>query len=174
MTGTKMENASPDPIPDADRGAGKSARITGAVAAVLAVALLAFFFLRSSSHQIPSASPGSPATLTPEARAYLPSIAVEHLDVSRAENFLHQEVTTITGEVVNAGNRSVASATLTAEFSDQLNQIAQRETRMVLSPPAPPIAPGGRREFEISLDHVSSEWNMAPPVVKVTAVSLYP
>jgi hypothetical protein len=174
MTGTKMENSFPDPISDGDRGAGKSTRITGAVIAVLAVALVAFFFLRSSSRQDPSGSPGSPGTLTPEARAYLSSLAVEHLDVSRAENFLHQEVTTITGEVVNAGNRSVASATVTVEFFDQLNQVAQRETHLVLAPPAPPIAPGGRREFEISLDHVSSEWNMAPPVVKVTVVSLNP
>jgi len=165
-----MGNSFPDPIPDPGQSKGKSFLIAAA-AGVLVLALLAFFLWRAATHSTPATPPGSHAALTAEERAYISNVAIDHLDVTRAENFLHQEVTTISGEIVNSGNRSISSLTLTAEFFDQLGQIAQRETRTVLVPPAPPIPPGARREFEVSLDHVSSEWNMARPTLKVTALT---
>ncbi|MDQ1411254.1 MAG: hypothetical protein QOJ41_2989, partial [Acidobacteriaceae bacterium] len=113
---------------------------------------------------------GSQNAQGPDERAYTSSVGVDHIELSRAENFLHQEVTTISGEITNGGNRALATVELTIEFYDDLNQIAQRETRSLFGPPGPLIPPGDHREFEVSFEHISSSWNMRQPVSKVTAV----
>jgi len=105
-------------------------------------------------------------------QAYVPQIHIENINMSRAENFLHQEVTTVGGEIVNTGNRALQGVELTVEFSDELRQVALRESRSVLDPPT--LAPGGRREFEISFEHVPDSWNLQQPSVTVTALRLTP
>src|SRR5271166_2618404 len=94
------------------------------------------------------------------------------LKMSPAENFLHQEVTTLAGEVYNGGNQPVLGLTLTTEFSDDMHQIVLRETRKVLGTPGMVLAPGERRTFEISFDHVPISWNMQAPAVRVALLRL--
>ena len=106
----------------------------------------------------------------PAEQAYAPSIHIENIAMSRAENFLNQEVTTISGEVVNAGTESLLGLELTVEFSDSLHQVVLRESRSVIDPPA--LAPAARRAFEISFEHVSTSWNMEQPAIAVTALRL--
>ncbi len=159
------------PLPPLENGY-RTRRIIGLVAALL-LGALAYSLLRSSSK--PSTPPAAIETrpqgiLGPEESAYLSSVGVDHLEVSRAENFLHQEVTTIAGEITNGGARPLASVELTLQFSDLANQITQREVRTLFGPPGPPIPPGDHREFEVSFEHISAMWNMRPPVVKVTAL----
>lgn len=166
----------PDELPIAEpplqpRGSG-TRRIIALVAALL-VGGLAFFFVRSPSKPSAPASGAASAqhgTLGPEEHAYLGSVGVDHLEVSRAENFLHQEVTTISGEVSNGGVRPLAGVELTLEFSDEANQVTQREVRALFGSPGPPIPAGDHREFEVSFEHISVMWNMRPPAVRVTAL----
>jgi len=61
---------------------------------------------------------------------------------------------------------------LTTEFSDDMNQIVLRETRGVLGSPKGALAPGERRAFEISFDHVPNSWNMRAPGVRVSYLKL--
>ncbi|HME13510.1 MAG TPA: hypothetical protein VKF79_11640 [Candidatus Acidoferrum sp.] len=105
-------------------------------------------------------------------QSYAPKIQVENLAMSRAENFLNQEVTTLGGEVVNSGDRSLEGLELTVVFTDSLNQVVLREARTVLDATAPPLTAGARREFEISFEHVPSSWNMQLPVLSVTAMRI--
>lgn len=152
-----------------------SKRVIIALVLALLVGLAAFYFTRSTIRPVSTAAPSeSVPTLGPEERAYTATVGVDHVAVSRAENFLHQEVTTVSGDIINGGNRSLASVELTIEFSDDLNQIAQREARGLFGPPGPPISPGDHREFEISFDHISSSWNMRQPVVKVSSLQFEP
>jgi hypothetical protein len=167
-----METLSPHQPPESKSA---STRIIIALVVAVAVGLVAFYFSRSAMRPASTAAPSEQAAvLGPEERAYTATVGVDHLAVSRAENFLHQEVTTVSGDIINGGNRSLASVELTIEFSDDLNQIAQRETRALFGPPGPPISPGDHREFEISFDHISSSWNMRQPVVKVSALQFEP
>lgn len=168
-----MENSFPNQ-PPADPESGSKTRRIAVLAIALLLGLLVFFLSRSSTQQTSRPVPESQAAFGPEERAYAAIVGVDHLSVTRAENFLHQEVTTIAGEITNGGNRSLASVELTIEFSDELNQIAQRETRSLFGPPGPPIFPGDHREFEVSFDHISSAWNMRQPAVKVTALQFAP
>jgi hypothetical protein len=148
---------------------GKTRRIV-VLAVSIVLLLLAFFLWRASTKKVQPAATGSQDAQGPDARAYTSRVGVDHVEISRAENFLHQEVTTISGEISNGGNRALASVELTIEFYDDLNQIAQRETRSLFGTPGPAVPPGDHREFEVSFEHISSSWNMRQPVMKITAV----
>jgi hypothetical protein len=110
--------------------------------------------------------------MNPAEQDYAKKIEVGKIAMSRAENFLHQEVTTMAGELYNAGTQPVSSLTLTTEFSDDMNQIVLREVRKVFGNPAAPLAPGEHRTFEISFDHIPPSWNMQTPAVRVTHLQL--
>ena len=164
-----MSTSFPIPPSQDDQSTGKTRRLV-VLAVSIVLLLLAFFLWHASSKSFQPAATGSQDAVGPDERAYVSNVAVDHIEISRAENFLHQEVTTISGEISNGGNRSLASVQLTIEFYDDLNQIAQRETRSLFGPPGPPIPTGDHREFEIAFEHISSAWNMRQPVIKVTTV----
>lgn len=115
---------------------------------------------------------GAQLLFGPAEQGYAPKIGIENAAMSRAENFLNQEVTTVAGEIVNNGDRSLQGVELTIEFSDELRQIILRESRSVLDPPSLP--PGGRRDFEISFEHVPASWNLQQPAIAVTALRFAP
>jgi hypothetical protein len=103
-------------------------------------------------------------------RAYAPNLHIENLALSRAENFLNQEVTTVGGEITNAGDRPVSDVEITLEFADEMGQIVLRESRSVFTPQAAPLAPGATRNFEISFEHIPSSWNIEKPAVHVSGI----
>ena len=103
-------------------------------------------------------------------QAYAPNLQIEKLALSRAQNFLNQEVTTLAGSLTNAGNLPLSDVELTVEFSDQLGQIVLRESRAVFAPQTSPFAPGERRAFEVSFEHIPSSWNIQQPLVRVSGI----
>lgn len=103
-------------------------------------------------------------------RAYAPNVHIEKISMSRAENFLHQEVTNLAGDLVNGGDRSLQGLEITIEFSDEFHQLVLRETRILFSGSAPALSPGGHREFEVSFEHIPSLWNRQQPGVSVTGL----
>ena len=138
--------------------------VIGAV--LLAVAVSAWFLFQPSTVHAPSAASDTQnAKMAPLEQEYLSNIQFTNLALSRAENFLHQEVTILNGEVCNAGGEPVSGLRFTVTFSDEMNQIVLRETRAVLGSSEQPLAPGERRSFEISFDHVPNSWNMQQPTV---------
>ena len=150
------------------RGRFNFALILAAAALLIVIAALFFWPGRQSP---PGAAPlGSRPAFGPAEQAYAPKIQIENITLSRAENFLHQEVTTLSGELVNTGDRPLRGVELTIQFSDEMNQIVLRETRPVLVPGSPLLACGERRSFEVSFEHIPSSWNMQTPLVHVTGV----
>jgi hypothetical protein len=164
-----MSTSFPSPPSQDQQNTGKTRRIV-VLAVSLVFLLLAFFLWRASTKKVQPTATGSQDAQGPDERAYTSRVGVDHIEISRAENFLHQEVTTISGEISNGGNRALASVELTIEFYDDLNQIAQRETRSLFGAPGPAVPTGDNREFEVSFEHISSSWNMRQPVMKITAV----
>jgi hypothetical protein len=139
------------------------------------VIVLAAFYLWPG-RQSPSRGGAQPVHLPfgPEERAYAAKIAIENLALSRAENFLNQEVTILAGDLVNTGERSLRDIELTVEFSDDMNQIALRESRLALTSASPPLGPGERRAFDVSFEHIPTSWNMQQPIVRVTGLLFAP
>ncbi len=103
---------------------------------------------------------------------YIANIKVKDITLSRAENFLHQEVTVLSATVVNSGPQTVVGLQLTVQFSDQMGQVALRESRGVLGSPPVPLGPGRERSFEISVEHVPATWNMQQPTIQVSNLTL--
>jgi len=138
-------------------------------AATIAIALIIVMWpggeRRSSSLTRESHLPFGP----PE-QAYAPKIQIEDLTLSRAENFLHQEVTMLAGRLTNGGNLTLSNVELTVEFSDELGQVVLRESRAVFSSQTAPFVPGERRDFEVSFEHIPSSWNIQKPVVRVSGI----
>ncbi|MGB2624557.1 MAG: FxLYD domain-containing protein [Candidatus Acidiferrum sp.] len=110
----------------------------------------------------------------PAEQGYAPKLQIEGLALSRAENFLNQEITTLAGRLINTGDLQVSNVELTVEFSDELGQVVLRESRAVLAPNAPPLAPGERRDFEFSFEHIPTSWNIQQPVVRVSGLLFTP
>jgi hypothetical protein len=103
-------------------------------------------------------------------QAYASKLQIESMPLSRAENFLNQEVTTVPGRITNGGNLPLSNVEITVEFSDELGQVVLRESRAVFAPQTPPFAPGESRDFEVSFEHIPSSWNIQQPLVRVSGI----
>jgi hypothetical protein len=155
-----------------DRGPFNFALLVAAAAVVI---VLAGFYLWPG-RQSPSRSGVQeihPPFGTAE-RAYASKIKIENLALSRAANFLNQEVTILTGELVNTGERTLREVELTVEFYDDMNQIALRESHLALNSGSPPLGPGERQSFQVSFEHIPTSWNMQLPAVRVTGLLFAP
>jgi len=109
----------------------------------------------------------------PAEREYAPKIQIGKVALRREENFLHQEVTTVSGTLQNAGNRSLSDAELTIEFYDEMRQVVLRETRALFGG-APALAPGASQEFEVSFEHIPYSWNRQSPTVSISGLQFAP
>jgi len=138
----------------------------------LAVLLSLWFLFEPLQNRDSTMQESGVPKMSPTEQEYAKKIEIANLAMSRAENFLHQEVTTLTGEIYNGGTQPVLTLSLTAEFSDDMQQIVLRETRRVLASPAKALAPGERRAFEISFEHMPVSWNMHVPSVRISQLQL--
>ncbi len=142
---------------------------------VLAAAIVLGFILfwpRSVHHEAPP-SLGVHLPFGPAEQSYAGSIRIESVSLSRAENFLHQEVTTVNAVLANDGNRTLQGVQITAEFYDQVHQVVLQETRNVLAG-SPALLPHGSTNIEISVEHIPSMWNAQPPSLRVTGLLFAP
>ena len=147
--------------------------IAASVAALVAVvALFWILFTPKTVHAPQAGSDAANLAMTAAEQEYAKNIQVGSLSMSRAENFIHQEVTILNGELYNAGSEPVSGLRLTITYSDEMKQTVLKETRGVLGTPEQPLAPGERRAFEVSFDHVPNSWNMQLPSVVVTYLQL--
>jgi hypothetical protein len=145
--------------------------ILGAIAATLTTV---WFFWPSHQVERPALTAKSHLALGPAEQAYAAKIELGNPELSRSENFLHQEVTTLAGELRNTGEQTVVALELTLQFSDELHQIALKESRAIVDNSGPPFNPGERRPFEISIEHIPSSWNREQPEVRISGLALAP
>ena len=113
-----------------------------------------------------------PLPVNPEAQAYFPQIHFLEPKMSRAANFLNQEVTYIFGTVENGGDRKVKQIEITLEFHDPFNQVVLRDRQRLFLPSTPPMLPGQQRDFQVPYEHISAEWNNVYPTIRVTGLIL--
>jgi hypothetical protein len=138
-------------------------------AATIAIALIILMWPGAERHSATATREVHLPFGAPE-RAYAPKLLIENLTMSRAENFLNQEVTTISGRVTNGGDLPLANVEVNIEFSDQFGQNVLREFRLLFLQPAPPLAPGEGRNFEVSFEHIPYTWNVQQPRLTVSGI----
>jgi hypothetical protein len=163
--------------PETPESKPKTTPLTLAMAVVVAAAILVslwFLFEPPQTRKSTTIQETVILKMSPSEQECAKKIEIEKMEMSRAENFLRQEVTTLAGELHNGGTESVQRLSLTTEFSDDMNQIVLRDTRRVLGNPEVALAPGERRTFEISFDHIPKAWNMQTPAVRISHLEIIP
>ncbi len=152
----------------------EKSRIPAAFLAGLGVVLLAlggvFLLSRSSRPAAPVAAEQLP--MGEAEQVYAKQIRFSGLQMSRAANFLNQEVTFVFGSVSNEGARAIREIEVTIEFRDVFNQVVLRDNRRVLGPRATPLGAGQRRDFQFGFEHVPADWNHQYPSIRVSGLLL--
>jgi hypothetical protein len=117
------------------------------------------------------------------ADAYAAKLAISDVNMSAAENLLGGETTYIEGKVSNTGDRIVTGATVEVTFKNSLNEVVQRQTEPlwivqrrepavdVASLAVSPMKPGETREFRLSFERISADWNRQFPDLRITVVT---
>jgi hypothetical protein len=121
-----------------------------------------------------NASTGAAAKLPfgPAEQAYAERIHFQDIRLAHATNFLNQDFTYVGGTISNDGVKDIRALEVQIEFRDALNQVILRETQELIVPGTDPIAAGQRRDFQVTLEHLSSEWNQQYPSIQVTGLTL--
>ena len=113
----------------------------------------------------------------------LAKLQVSELHMATAENFAGGSVTYIEGKLTNSTARKVTAASVQVMFKNSLGEIAQKDTLpvTVLLPNTPyvdyglidraPLAPGQTRDFRLTLEHVTTDWDGQVPAVKVVSIA---
>src|SRR3954464_4062493 len=113
---------------------------------------------------------------------YVKNVQLSDFKLSQAENFVGGNVTYLEGKVTNAGNKSVSGAQVRIIFKNSLDEVAQSEnlTLMVITARQPyidtaplnaqPLKPAESRDFRLTFEHVTADWNGAMPDVSVRTV----
>ena len=113
-----------------------------------------------------------PLPMGPAEQAYAAQIHFLNPKMSRAANFLNQEVTFIFGTVQNGGSRQVRQIEVTLEFHDVFNQVVLRDKERLFPPQTPPLGPGGQRDFQLSYEQIPVQWNQVYPTIRISGLLL--
>jgi hypothetical protein len=143
------------------------------VGAVVVLAIVAGLVLVTRGGRPAAPNPGDPN---------LQKLQVSDLHMATAQNFAGGSVTYIEGKITNGTDRKVTSASVQVLFKNALGETAQKDTLpvTVLLPNVPyvdyglidraPLAPGQARDFRLTLEHVSTDWDGQVPQVKVVSI----
>jgi len=165
------------PPPPPDPSSRKTVAVT--IAAVLIV-IVGVALLLSRPHG-GGAKTGNANEPTPLA-AYAVDLPLSNGHMSTASVPAGGDLYYIEGTVRNTGTKTVTGATVELIFRDSLGKIAQRDTEplkvVIATEPAvdttdlahAPLAPGISRDFQITIEHVSAEWNGQYPELRVIGV----
>jgi hypothetical protein len=140
------------------------------VGAVVVVLLAAGLILASRSLERRGPAAAAKLPFGPAEQAYAEQIHFQDIEMSRATNFLNQEFTYVTGAISNDGTRTLAGLEITIEFHDSFNQVILRQTQRVIGPAARPLPGGAQRAFQVTFEHIPSEWNQQYPSIRVTGL----
>jgi Protein of unknown function (DUF2393) len=113
---------------------------------------------------------------------YIANVKLSGIKMSVAENFAGASFTYVDGTVTNTGGQTVTSATVHIIFRDSIGQVALADDFALkilqTSGPYPdtvdlrmsPLGPGQSKQFRVTFEHISAEWNHAYPEVQITNV----
>lgn len=164
---------SPTLNPTGQPEARKFSLVTAIFGAIILIAIgasLWFLFQPPNPNKVVAVQETVPLHMGPAEQDYSRNIHLEKIEMTREANGLGQEVTTLHGEVSNAGPHPLAEIMLTVQFQDSMNQIALRETRRVVGVRAKPLAVAETRAFEIAFDNIPASWNMQQPSLRIASI----
>ncbi len=117
-------------------------------------------------------APEKPLPMGATEQAYADHIHFSAPTMSRAANFLNQEVTFVFGTVSNDGPRPIRQIEITLEFHDPFNQVVLRDTQRLFNTDAGPLAPNDHQDFQLSYETLPGTWAQTYPTIKITGLDL--
>ena len=167
----------PSPSPPGEEGGFPWMAMGVAVVLLGAIVGAAFLVSKRAPPAAPVAAEVSPL------HPYAAQLRFSDPQMSTAQNFVGATVTYLEVKVSNSGDRAVSGATVEAVFRNSLGELVQREAQPLVyiharqpytdtsDLRASPLKPSETREFRLTFDHVSADWNREFPELRITAVS---
>lgn len=123
---------------------------------------------------------------TPEVNPYAAKLQISDAKASQAENYVGGAVTYLDATITNTGDKALTGADMSLIFKNTLNEIVQKETlplRVIVPNPLAgypdlvemsrsPIGPGQSKIVRMTLEHISADWNQAPPEMQLVNLKL--
>ena len=152
------------------------------IGAVIVICVITYLIYSSRSSDTRYERRAEVMQATP-ADAYAAKLPVSNIKMFEAENFVGGKSIYVEGKIANTGDKTVSGATVEATFKNSMGQVVQRENHnlMVIERREPavdlvalsalPLKPGESREFRMTFEHVSADWDGQYPQVEVKLVT---
>jgi hypothetical protein len=148
--------------------------IIAAGVVVLVVGIVVFVTSRNRSSEV--------APVTAAADPYAASLPITNVQMSESANLAGGKVTYLDGHIANKGSKTVSGITAQVLFRNYAHEVAQNESQpmMLIRTREPyidtqpvstaPIKPGEERDFRLSFDTVTPNWDGAYPEIRILRV----
>jgi hypothetical protein len=117
---------------------------------------------------------------------YTAKLQISEAKASQAENYVGGTVTYLDATITNTGDKALVGGDMSMVFKNTLNEIVQKETlplRVIVPNPLAgypdlvdlnksPIGPGQSKTVRMTLEHISADWNQAPPEMQLVNLKL--
>jgi hypothetical protein len=133
---------------------------------VLVLGLGGFLYLDRTSKK----APPPPPPLTAEARAYANNLKLANVEMKAHESYLKQSVVEITGNIQNAGDRTLKLVEIVCVFYDAYGQVILRERVPIVSAKLGLVPPTETRPFRLAFDNVPEAWNQVMPQLVIAGI----
>lgn len=151
-----------------------------AAAAVLLVAALVVLALEHGKGS------SSAAAANAQLDSYAASLPITGVNMSESGNLAGGKVTYLDGHIANTGSRTVSGVMVQVLFRNTAHEVVQNDPPQPLklirtrdpyvdTEPlsAAPLKPGGQRDFRLSFDAVSPDWDGAYPEIRILRVQAH-
>jgi hypothetical protein len=123
---------------------------------------------------------------TQQVNPYAAKLQISNAKVSAAENYVGGTVTYLDATITNTGDQSLVGADMNLVFKNTMNQIVQKETLPLhvlmdnqmggypdlVDMSRSPITPGQSKTVRMTLEHISADWDQAPPEMQPVNLKL--
>ena len=147
--------------------------IIGLVAVIVVVGIIALV----------ARNPGQKAQ---QVDPYVSKLQISNAKVSAAENYVGGTVTYLDADITNTGDKTLAGADMNLVFKNTMNEIVQKETLPLhvlvenqmggypdlVDMSRSPITPGHTKSVRMTLEHISADWDQAPPQMGLANLKL--
>ena len=117
---------------------------------------------------------------------YVSQLQISNAKVSAAENYVGGTVTYLDADITNSGDKTLVGADMNLVFKNTMNEIVQKETLPLhvlvenqmggypdlVDMSRSPITPGHTKSVRMTLEHISADWDQAPPQMQLANLKL--
>jgi hypothetical protein len=136
------------------------------IAVLTALGAVGFWYLDRAARQ--PAPP--PPSLTDEAKAYVSKLKLSDVEMGAREDYFHNKVVEITGNIQNSGDRVLNLVEINCVFHDPYGQVVLRQRTPIMSGKAGGLAPGAQKPFRLPFDTIPESWDNVMPQLVIARI----